>query len=486
MRSVQSIRCLVAPLSLLGFLLFGTTHAQTLNPDPAPEVSSLGGFVDGIAAIVDKDVITLRELRLRTEQIREELLKQNIQLPQDTVLQRQVLQRLIQERLEDQEARRQGIRVDDAVVMQAVNTIAERNHISIEQMRSQIEADSTWTEYLRDIRREILHDRLRERTIDHTITITDQEVDAFLKEQGAQRGIGAAAGRFSPETGGQPAVLALAQILVRVPENSSPDQVAALRRKADDLLARVRRGEDFSAVAAASSDGPEALEGGMMGARPVDGWPDLFLNAVGALPPGQVSDLIQSGNGFHILKVVGRQDAPSAHAATSFGADSVATPQGPVHITQTHAGHILIKTSAVMSDEQARQRLTQLRQRIVQGGEDFADMARRFSADASAPQGGDLGWINPGVTVPAFEAAMNSLAPGEVSEPVQSPFGWHLIKVQARRVQDMADEIQYMHARQTLFERRAQLAFENWLEQLRDQAYIDNRLEKREQLEQAL
>jgi len=478
MRSFTSVCHLLAFLPLILGALAGW---------PALAASSAGGdFVDGIAAVVDKDVITLRELRLRTDQVRAELLRQQIQPPEDAVLQRQVLQRVIQERVEDHEAARLNIRIGGEQVEQAIQSIARRNNISVEQMRRQVEANTTWDEYRRVLRRDILHDQMRQRVIDHTIVITDHEVQAFLKEQEAQRGIGTAAGRVSAATGGRPAILALAQILVRVPEGSSPDQVAALRRKAGDLLTRARRGEDFAALAAASSDGPEALEGGMMGARPLDGWPDLFLSAVSAIATGQVADVIQSGNGFHILKVIDRQDASSASAAADLGANSAAAPQGPMPVTQTHARHILIKTSAVMSDDQARQRLTQLRQRVVQGGEDFADLARRFSADASAPQGGDLGWLNPGETVPAFEAVMNGLAQGEVSEPVQSPFGWHLIKVETRRVQDMADEFQRMQVRQTLFERRAQPAFENWLEQLRDQAYIDNRLEKREQLEQLL
>src|SRR5690606_1337082 len=257
-----------------------------------------------------------------------------------------------------------------------------------------------------------------------------------------------------------PEQVALAQILVRVPEGASPEQVGVLRTKAEDLLARLKQGGDFASLAAAASDGPEALQGGVMGARPLDGWPDLFIKAVASLQKGQVSGLIQSGNGFHILKVLDRSGgaarpppapAPQAPMAPQPGAGMPAQ-QGPVQVTQTHARHILIKTSAVMTDDQARQRLEQIRQRVVNGGASFADMARQYSEDNNAPQGGDLGWVNPGEMVPAFEQAMNALPVGGISEPVLSPFGWHLILVEQRREHDVSDELQRMQARQILFE----------------------------------
>ena len=262
--------------------------------------------------------------------------------------------------------------------------------------------------------------------------------------------------------------------------------MTALRKKAEGLLARAKRGDDFASLAAASSDGPEALQGGVMGVRPLDGWPDLFVKAVGNLQKGQVSALIQSGNGFHIIKVLDRgtaQPAPArtarapapARAAAEVPAAARAQPAS-TQVTQTRARHILIKTSTVMSDQLARQRLEQVRQRLVAGDAKFEDMARQYSQDSTAPQGGELGWLNPGETVPPFESAMNALQPGEISQPVQSPFGWHLIQVEERRQHDATDEMARMKARQILFERRAQPAFEDWLDQLRAQAYVDNRL----------
>jgi len=447
------------------------SHDDANHAPSAPPGTYSGQLIDGIAAIVNKDVITLRELRHRTDQVRAELARQKITPPPEAILQRQVLQRLISERIEDHEAARLNVHIGNEQLDQAIETIAARNNLSVTAMRKQIETDTTWDEYRRNLHRDLLHDRMRQVAVDHTLFISDAEVDAYLKEREAQRGSAA-----SQATAGSD-LLTLAQILVRVPEGANAEQVAALRARAGELLGHARANSDFAALAAASSDGTEASEGGALGARPVDGWPELFLDAIGSQGTGYVSDIIQSGNGFHILKVLDRSRAGVA----SVGADA----QQPVPVTQTHARHILIKTSAVVSDDQARQRLEQLRQRIV-AGESFADLARRFSADATAPQGGDLGWVNPGDTVPAFAQAMDALSEGEVSPPVQSPFGWHLIKVEARRVQDMANELMRMQARQTLFERRAQPAFENWLAQLHDQAYIDNRLEKRQQLEQSL
>jgi len=471
--------------------------ASATGAAPAPAPAQQGEqFVDGIAAVVNKDVITLREVREGAQEATQELQRRNIQVPDAGTLQRQVLQRLIMERLERQEADRLGIRVDDTQIDQAITMIATRNKITPDQLRAEIQKSGvTWDDYRRSLRDEIRTDRLRQRAVDSTITISDADIDAYLKEQARSGAGGATAGPGpAPAAPAAPAAaaaggpVALAQILVRVPEGSSPDEVAALRKKAEGLLARARQGEDFGSLAAANSDGPEALQGGQMGARPLDGWPDLFVRAVGSLQAGQVGDLVQSGNGFHILKVVSRGGAAPAPAAPATAPDSPyqqagSRAQGPVRVTQTHARHILIKTSAVMSDQQARDRLEQIRQRITVGSADFQAMARQYSQDSNAPQGGDLGWVNPGEMVPTFEAAMNTLQPGEISQPVQTPFGWHLIQLVERREQDVTDEMQRMQARQALFERRAGPAFEDWLEVLRGQAYIDNRLEKQDQLE---
>lgn len=493
-----------------------TGRAASNGAKAAPQAAAPAAkgeqFVDGIAAVVDKDVITLRELREASLRISGELKSRGIQVPDDQTLQHQVLQRLIMERVQRHEADRLGIRVDDAQVDQAIQTIAGRNKISVAQLRGEIEkSGTTWDAYRKSLRDEIRTDRLRQRAVDSTIVISDTEVDAFLKDQRRNPAFGAAPqAQPQPQAQPEPApeqaaapsgpmLYALAQILVRVPEGSSSEQLAALRKKAEGILARAKRGDDFASLAAASSDGPEALQGGVMGVRPLDGWPDLFVKAISNLQKGEVTNLIQSGNGFHIIKVMDRgtaQPAPGRTARAPAPAQAPqsqqpaarpqapAAPQGPTEVMQTRARHILIKTSTVMSDETARQRLEQVRQRLVAGDAKFEDMARQYSQDSTAPQGGELGWLNPGETVPPFEAAMNALKPGEISPPIQSPFGWHLIQVEERRQHDVTDELARMKARQILFERRAQPAFEDWLDQLRAQAYVDNRLEKQQKIQQ--
>lgn len=466
-------------LAALALANLGAAQAQSTQAVVEQPKSSSEAVVDGIAAIVNNDVITLRELNQRTLQAQGELSAQGVALPDAAVLQRQVLERMISERLEDQEAQRLNLSVSNAELNSAVGTIAQRNGFTEEQMRQQVTASGlTWQGYLEVLRRDILMDRLRQRVVDSSIMIPDSEVDAFIRDERtkSQSGNGFAAANSGP--------VALAQILIRVPENSSREDEAAARARAEAVLARVRGGEDFAAVAAAESQGAEALQGGLMGERPMSSWPDLFVRAVASVPQGQVSELVRSGLGYHILKVVSRSDSAAAQqrSASDHGVDF--NSQAPMPVTQTKARHILIRTSAVMSDERAKQQLDQLRLRILQGGESFEDLARRYSKDSSAPQGGDLGWLSPGETVPQFEQAMDALSEGSVSQPIKSPFGWHLIKVDSRRTQDMAEAYQRMQARQILFERRALPAFEEWLEQLRERAYIDNRLERRQRLEQ--
>ena len=491
------------------------SEPPTLNTTAMPTAAG-EQEIDGIVAVVNKDIITQRELNTRVRQAKGELSLQKVPLPPDSVLETQILQRLINERLQAQEAARQKIVVTDDMVKQAIDMITTRNKVTADQMRKQIEASGvTWDEYRTMIRREITLERLRQKVIDSTIVISDAEVDANLREQKARQEGGLAslarpgggqpqaaapvrAAPQAPSSPGQPAVLGLAQILVRVPEGASPDQVKSLRERAQALLARIKAGESFEKVATSSSDGSEAARGGDMGARPVDAWPDLFVNAVANVKDGGVSSVIQSGNGFHILKVMGRAGgAPTAPAPAPVApapppqqaqpdpgrAQPPAAPQGPMNVEQTHAHHILIKTSEVVPDDIARQKLMLIYDRIVKGGESFEDLAKRFSNDASAPQGGDLGWLNPGETVPPFEKVMNALKVGEVSQPVKTQFGWHIIRVDDRRTRDIAEQFQRNQARQRLFQQRSEASFDAWLQQVRNQSYIDNRLEKRQKQE---
>lgn len=479
MRSPHLTRQLASLLLVLG--MASPVAAQQATADAEPPASSQQ-VVDGIAAVVNQQVITLRQVELEARAAQEQLERQNIGLPDPQTLRRQVLQRMITEELLRQEAERLNIQVTDASAQQAAETIAQRNRITLDQLRAEIERSGMpWDEYLKELRQEVRVDQLRQRTVDRNIFISDADVDAFLKTQQRQSGL-ASLGQPGQSGPGQtqqaaPSVLGLAQILVAVPEGASASEVQRLRSKAEELLSRLRGGADFASLAASSSDGPEALEGGEMGVRPPQGWPDLFLTATQNVQAGAVSDIVQSGNGFHILKVLTRGEEPQqAQAPAPDPRQAQAMPEGPMMVTQTHASHILIKVTPAMTEERALERLRQLRHRIEMG-EDFEELARLYSEDASAPQGGDLGWLSPGETVPAFEQAMNALQPGQVSEPVLSQFGWHLIRVDDRREKDMEDEYRRMQARQTLFQRRVEPAFEDWLSQLRGQAYIDNRLD---------
>jgi len=444
----------------------GVSVAQSV-PSSARQTAQ---YVDGIAAVVNHQVITLSRVQDEVRAVQTQLVQQNIPVPDPDTLRRQVLQRLIMQTLEAQEADRLNIRVSDAQVQQALASIAQHSQLSVAQLREElVRTGLTWEAYLQNLRQEIRTNQLRQQAVESLIHITEADVDAYLRSQG-QRG----AAQVLQPAAAHDAVLGLAQILIAVPEGAPPSHVQTLRQQAQDVLARLRAGEDFVGVAAAVSAAPEALSGGDLGVRPEDGWPELFLRATQGLQPGDVSDIVQSGNGFHILRVTLRQSAAQQASAPDAASE---LPQGPMLVTQTHARHILIKTSAVVSDAQARTRLEQLALRLEHGGEAFEDLARRYSQDASAPQGGDLGWLSPGETVPPFEQAMERLSDGQISEPVQSPFGWHLIQVLARRTRDMEDEYRRVQARQVLFQRRADPAYDDWLNRLREQAYIDNRLE---------
>ncbi|MEK7947235.1 peptidylprolyl isomerase [Pigmentiphaga sp. YJ18] len=405
---------------------------------------------DNIVAVVNTDVITRRELDARVHAAQATLARQQIAPPDAATLEKQVLERMVVEKTQLQEAAQTGIRIDDLQLDRAISRIAQQNNVSVSQMRDQIERDGLpFSVYRDDLRQEITLMRLRERAVDSQIQISEPEIDAYLSEQHE----------------GAPSDLSLAQILVRVPEGSSSDMVARLRRKAETLLQQARGGADFAQLAASSSDGEEALRGGDLGSRPTDRWPSMFVDAVAQLSQGGISEIIQSGNGFHIIKLVERKSSGGAGGGA-----------GAMPVRQTHARHILIRPTQVLTAEQARERLANIRQRIVQGGSSFADMARQYSNDASAPQGGDLGWLSPQETVPEFERAMDALQPGQVSEPVQSPFGWHLIQVVERRTQDVGRERQRAEARQTLFQRKLDQAYEDWARQLRDKAYVEMRL----------
>ena len=404
--------------------------------------------VDRIVAVVNSEVITALQLRARIEQAKRQLTRQGVELPPDNVLERQLLERLIVERAQVQLAQETSLRVDDATLERAIERIAGNNKLSVEQLRAALEKDGVaWNRFRDEIRTEILLTRLREREVDSRVVVTDAEIDNFIANN---------PDAFSGQE------FSVAHILLRTPEGATPQQIEAVARRAEQVMTRLRSGEDFARVAAEVSDAPDGLSGGALGWRPLDRLPGLFADAVRRMQPGETSPILRSAAGLHIVRLVERRGG---------GAEAVQ------QLEQTRARHILIKTSEVLSDTDAEARLLAIRERVVNGA-DFGELAKASSADLSAAKGGDLGWLNPGDTVPEFERAMNALQAGEVSPPVRSPFGWHLIQVMERRVQDVTDERKRAAARQALRERKAEQAYEDWVRQLRDSTYVDYRLER--------
>ena len=418
---------------------------------PGPAAGPRGPqLVDRIVAIVNKEVITQRDLAERVRIVESQLKRQGTPLPAADVLERQVLERMISDRVQVQFARDTGVRADDLQIDRTVQMIAEQNKLSLADFRTTLERQGVSFERFRDdIRNEILISRLREREVDSKIQVAESDIDNFLQEMQA--------------TAAGPAQYNLSHILVRVPENASPEQIEARRRRALDALAKARGGADFGEVAVSYSDAPDALQGGNMGWREQDRLPEIFSDALGKLKPGEVSDVLRSPAGFHLLKLNDRRGAGG----------------GAFVVEQTHVRHILTRIGELVSEAEARRKITLLRTRIVQGA-DFAELARLNSDDtASATRGGDLGWIVPGDLVPEFERAAAALKPDEISEPVRTAFGLHLIQVMARRTADLSTDRKRLEARKVLRERRSDESYEEWLRQLRDRAYVEYRLEER-------
>jgi peptidyl-prolyl cis-trans isomerase SurA len=403
--------------------------------------------IDRIAAIVNDEVITRNELEERVKLAMRQLREQGTPFPPADALERQLLERMVTDRVQLQFAKETGLRVDDVELDRAIGRIAQENKLNAQQLRQVLERDGIpFSKFREDIRNEIVITRLREREVDNKIVVTDGEIDNFLSQQK----------RADAEDDYN-----LSHILVVVPENASPEQIQARRERAEKAYAQLKGGTDFRQVAVAFSDAPDALQGGMMGWRQSSRLPTLFTDALRPLRPGELTPILRSANGFHIVRL---NDKRSGGA--------------PVIVQQTHARHILLKTNELVSENEARSRLLALKERL-ENKADFTALARAHSEDASATKGGDLGWLSPGDTVPEFERAMNALKPGEVSTPVQTPFGWHLIQVLERRAEDMSKERQRLAARQALRARKSDEAYQEWVRQLRDRAYIELRTEER-------
>lgn len=432
----------------VSLLLTSSAYAQEKSTGKQPVL------VDAIVAVVNTDVITFKELDDRIRLVEQRLKRQNTQMPPRDILQRQLLERMIVTRAQMQMAKESGIRVDDIMLDRAVSRIAEQNQLSLQAFRDQLERDGlSFARFREEIREEITLQRLREREVDNKLQISESEVDNFL-----------AASAGKSDAGQQE--LSIAQILVRVPENASPQQIADRRKRAESAVAQLKSGADFAKTAASFSDAADALSGGHLGWRSTSRLPQLFVDAVEKLADGDIAPLVRSANGFHVLKLNGRR-------ATSFIKGGSGTM-----VQQTRARHILIKVNQIVSGTEARRKLIELRERLDNKAAKFEELARLYSNDGSASKGGELGWIYPGDTVPEFERAMNALRPGETSQPIESPFGFHLIEVLERKTEEVSRERQRQMARQALREQKLEEAYEDWLRQLRDRAYVEYRLDE--------
>ena len=404
--------------------------------------------LDRIVAIVNDEVITRNNLDERVNLAFMQLKRQGTPPPPREVLEKQILDRMINDRVQLQLAKETGLRVDDPDLDRAISRIADENKLSLPQLREALERDGVpFAKFREDIRAEIVTARLRDREVDNRIVVSEGEIENFIKNQQAQSGAG---DEYN-----------LSHILVTLPESASPEQIQARRARAEQALSQLKSGADFRQVAATFSDAPDALQGGSMGWRDAARLPALFVEALQKMQPGETTELLRSANGFHLVRLNERRGSAS-----------------PVIVRQTRVRHILLKTNELVSEDEARRRLVALKERLDNKA-DFAELARSHSEDTSSVKGGDLGWISPGDLVPEFERAMNALNPGDVSNPIKTPFGWHLIQVMERRNEDMSRERQRLDARQALRARKSDESYQEWVRQLRDRAYIEYRLEER-------
>ncbi len=418
-------------------------HVTAQDAEFTPTVKA----IDHIVAIVNEDVITRKELNEAIKTAVDRFQLQGIQLPDQQTMENQVLESIVTKRIQLQHAKEVGLSVSESEIDETVHRIAEDNKLSLQEFFSVLEKDGiSFNKFRDEIREEMIMARLKEREVKNQVNVTEGEVDNFLKTQETS-----AVGNDEYQ---------LAHILILVAENMNSEQIQQKSQRADLALAKLKQGVDFAQVAAEFSDAPDATKGGIIDWRPISQMGPKFAELLSPLQPGQLTPVVQSPSGFHIFKLLGRraQEVPTAI------------------IDQTHARHILIKINELTSENDARLKINQLKERLDRG-ENFEEIARLYSEDTSAASGGDLGWLSPGDTVPAFEQTMNKLLPGQISDPVQSQFGWHVIQVLERRSQDISLDRRRQKARQAIRSRKADVVIQEWLRQLRDQAYVELRLD---------
>ena len=404
--------------------------------------------LDRVIAVVNDEALTQWDVGEQRKVVLTQMKSANVPPPAADVLDKQVLERLITERAIQQFAKETGIRVDDTTVERTIGRVAEENKMSQDEFRKLLEKEGmAYPQYREEIRRQILIQRVREREVENKVIVTDAEVDNYLATIAAQ-------------AGGEQEYL-LSHIYVTVPEQATPTQIDARRARANEALAQVQSGKDFGQVAATFSDAPDALSGGSLGWRTTARLPTVFTDVVRTLKVGEVSPILRSAGGFHIVKMV-----------------DLRSRNQPTVVDQTHARHILIRVNEITSEADGKAKVERLRDRIA-GGAKFDDLARVNSEDPSSVKGGDLGWLSPGDTVPDFEAAMDKLKIDEVSQPVRTPFGWHLVQVLERRKQDITEERRRDQARLALRQRKSDEQFAEFVRQLRDRTYVEYRTDER-------
>ena len=428
----------------------GLRPTPQLGVRPAQRPAETGPrAADYIVAVVNSEPITNSEVRARMARFEQQLAQQGSAPPPRQQLLRQVVDRMITEKAQLQLARETGVRADEALVDQAELSVARQNGIDVAELRRRLTADGmNVTQVREDLRNQILLQRLRDRELEARVKVSELDIDQYLREQ--------------EQRGGDPALteMNIAHILVAVPEAATPAQVAQAQAKAQGLVQRARAGEDFSKLARENSDAAGAASnGGVVGMRTADRLPQPFVEATRDLKDGGVTDVLRSAAGFHIVKVLEKRQIGTAGAK----------------VTQSHARHILLRPAANLTEAQARERLADYKRRVQAGQADFAQLAKEFSQDASARNGGDLGWSSPGMFVPEFEEVLNNLQPGQVADPIVSRFGVHLIQLLERRQSTMSQREQREVVRNLLRERKLDEAYAQWAQEVRGRAYVELR-----------
>jgi peptidyl-prolyl cis-trans isomerase SurA len=432
------------------------TPAAVMNPAPAAatvtaaaiaKASSTGVLLDRVVAVVNDQVILKSELDQRVAAVTRQIQEQGTALPPTDILRKQVLDQMVMTKLELQQAADKGISVSDDALNQAISRIAERNGIALSQLPAKLQQQGiNYSDFRQELRDQLTIHNLEQQLVSDQMHITPREVQAQIEADTAN---GNASTQYH-----------ISQILIATPSDPSTGQVAEARKKAMDIYQKLKKGADFAAMAVEYSQGQQALKGGDLGWRKGSELPTIFSDVIRQMKPGDVTEPLPSPSGFHILKL-----------------DDLKSGDNKVMVTQTHARHILLRPSAIMTDNQARAKLMDLREQILAGA-DFAKLAKQYSEDpGSASKGGDLGWLDPGATVPEFQSQMDKLQVGQISEPFKTQFGWHILQVLGRKKVDQTEEYTQNKAYEAIYARKSEEILQQWMSSLKGSAYIEYHLE---------